>query len=87
MRKFLSVLLAVMMVVSTVSFALPSAVTTADSATNAVAENATDMTTKEEMAELSAESDYGTLVYSVDFERSDFNVAKFSEAYATHLHY
>ena len=82
MRKFLSVLLAVMMVVSTVSFALPSAVTTADSATNAVAENATDMTTKEETAELSAESDYGTLVYSVDFERSDFNVAKFSEAYA-----
>ncbi|MBE6681170.1 MAG: hypothetical protein E7600_02645 [Ruminococcaceae bacterium] len=81
MRKFLSVLLALMMVVSTVSFAVPSAVTTDDSATNAVAEDATQATT-EEMAELTAESDYGTLVYSVDFERSDFNVAKFSEAYA-----
>lgn len=81
MKKFLSVLLALMMVVSTVSFAAPSVVNVTESATDAVAENATDVTT-DEMAELAAESDYGTLVYSVDFERSDFNVAKFSEAYA-----
>ena len=80
MRKFLSVLLAVMMVVSTVSFAAPSAVTVADSATNAVVENTTDVTT--DAAELTAESDYGTLVYSVDFERDDFDVAAFTTAYA-----
>ncbi|MBO4950326.1 MAG: hypothetical protein J6E38_04835 [Clostridia bacterium] len=83
MRKFLSVLLALMMVVSTVSFAAPAVVTVADSATDAnVVYETTEVTTENETAELSAESDYGTLVYSVDFERSDFNVAKFSEAYA-----
>jgi len=82
MRKFLSVLLAVMMVVSTVSFAAPSVVNVTESATNAVAENATVVTT-DETAGFYAESDYGTLVYSVDFERSDFDVTKFSEAYAS----
>ena len=80
MRKFLSVLLAVMMVVSTVSFAAPQAVYTADDATNAVVEETTEVTT--EASELAAESDYGTLVYSVDFERDDFDVAAFTTAYA-----
>lgn len=76
MRKFLSVLLAVMMVVSTVSFAVPSAVTVADYATNAVVEYTTEEATTEEMAALSAESDYGTLVFNIDFEKDGISFTK-----------
>ena len=73
MRKFLSVFLAVMMVVSTVSFAAPSTVTVADSATNAVVETTEETT---EVAELAADSEYGTLVFNIDFEKDGISFAK-----------
>ncbi len=79
MRKFLSVLLALMMVVSTVSFAAPAVVTVADSATDAVAENATDVTT-EETAELAeVHNEYGQLVYEIDFDQADFALDAFQQ--------
>ena len=86
MRKFLSVLLAVMMVVSTVSFALPSAVTTADSATNAVAENATEMTTEIQEANLFADDTWydktkGTLLFNMDFDEDNSGNAVAASAY------
>lgn len=83
MRKFLSVLLAVMMVVSTVSFAVPSAVTVADSATNAVVESTTQETTTVEAATLASDehivhSDYGVLVYEVNFDQAGFDLTAFT---------
>jgi len=86
MRKFLSVLLAVMMVVSTVSFAVPSAVTTDDSATNAVAENATETTTEIQEANLFADDTWydktkGTLLFNMDFDEDNSGNAVASSAY------
>lgn len=76
MKRFLSVLLALMMVVSTVSFAAPAVVTVADSATDAsVAYEATETTT-DEVAELSADSEYGTLVFNIDFEKDGISFTK-----------
>ncbi len=73
MKKILSVLLALMMVVSTVSFAAPAVVTTADYATDAAAEDAAEVTTEIEMAELAEASyddaDYGYLIFNIDFEK------------------
>ncbi len=86
MKKFLSILLAVMMVLSTVSFAAPSLAGTADTAVEAPEVVAPAVDEAEDVAELAAtagdKSSYGTLVYSVDFERSDFDVSAFSTAYA-----
>ncbi len=77
MKKFLSVLLAVMMILSTVSFAAPTAM-----GALATVETAPEA---EEVAELSAvitdKSAYGTLIYKVDFENDNFDVAGFSTAY------
>ena len=72
MRKFLSVLLAVMMVVSTVSFAAPSAVDTAEPATNAVVEETTEETTEIEEANLLADDTWydlnlGEKLFEIDF--------------------
>ena len=67
MKKFLSVLLAVMMVLSTVSFAAPSAVGTFDAAVEAPAADFVP-----EVADLAAESQYGTLLFDFDFESEAF---------------
>lgn len=69
MKKFLSILLAVMMVLSTVSFAAPSL---AGSADTAVEVPAVEVPAEEPAAELAAvagdESTYGKLIINVDFE-------------------
>lgn len=75
MKRLLSVLLALMMVVSTVSFAAPSAVTVADVATDAAVYE-TAQKTAEEVAELAADSEYGTLVFNIDFEKDGISFAK-----------
>ena len=69
MKILLSMILAMLMVLSTVSFAAPAMV-------GSVAEVTEDVTVVDapaqaevvEEAELAAESDYGTLVYTLDFE-------------------
>ncbi len=72
MRKFLSVLLAVMMVLSTVSFAAPSI---AGSTETAVETPVVEVPVEEE-AELAAVSSdvstYGTLIFNLDFEDSTY---------------
>ena len=81
MKKFLSILLAVMMVLSTVSFAAPSL---AGSADTAVEVPAVEVPAEEPAAELAAEvnkASYGTLIYKVDFENDNFDVDGFSTAY------
>ena len=83
MKKFLSIMLAVMMVLSTVSFAAPSAVGTMDAATEAPVVVVPEVPA-EETADLAAEvnkASYGTLIYKVDFENDNFDVAGFSTAY------
>ena len=72
MKKFLSVLLAVIMVFSTVSFAIPSAVSTLDSAVEGFVpmEEARE---EKETAVLSADASWydlekGTLLFNMDFE-------------------
>lgn len=86
MKKFLSILLAVMMVLSTVSFAAPSLAGSVDTAAEVPAVDYVPEEVYEETAELAAtagdKSSYGTLVYSIDFERDDFDVSAFSTAYA-----
>lgn len=71
MKKFLSLLLAVMMVLSTVSFALPSVVGVADSVYEPEVVD-TYVAAPEETAVLSADTWYdlekGTLLYNMDFE-------------------
>jgi len=71
MKKFLSIMLAVMMVLSTVSFAAPSAVGTMDYA-EAPAEVVVPVEDADVSAELAAvagdESTYGKLIFKVDFE-------------------
>ena len=85
MRKFLSVLLALMMVVSTVSFAAPAVVTVADSATDAnVAYEATETTT--EVLELFADDTWydktkGTLLFNMDFDEDNSGNAVAASAY------
>ena len=70
MKKFLSILLAVMMILSTVSFAAPSLAGSADVAVEAPIAEAPVM--EEPVAELAAvagdESTYGKLIFKVDFE-------------------
>ncbi|MBE6680989.1 MAG: hypothetical protein E7600_01715 [Ruminococcaceae bacterium] len=70
MKKFLSILLAVMMILSTVSFAAPSLAGSADTAVEAPVAEAPVV--DEEVAELAAvagdESTYGKLIFKVDFE-------------------
>lgn len=74
MKKFLSILLAVMMVLSTVSFAAPSLAGTADTAVEAPVAEVPVF--EEETADLAAtagdESTYGKLIFNIDFE--NFNV-------------
>ena len=81
MKKFLSILLAVMMVLSTVSFAAPSAFVAMDTANAAPV-----VEVPAEEAELAGtnwdKSGYGKLVYKVDFEQDDFDVDAFGTAYA-----
>ena len=71
MKKFLSLVLAVMMVLSTVSFALPSVVGVADSVYEPEVAD-TYVAAPEETAVLSADTWYdlekGTLLYNMDFE-------------------
>ena len=85
MKKFLIVLLAVMMVLSTVSFAAPSAVGTMETANETVADFV-DLAVEEDAAELAAtagdKSSYGTLVYKIDFDNADFDLTAFTTAYA-----
>ena len=88
MKKFLSILLAVMMVLSTVSFAAPSAVGTMDTTEVPVVEvpEVVEETAElDENAELAGygwdKSGYGKLVYKVDFENDNFDVAGFTTAY------
>ena len=71
MKKLLSLVLAMLMILSTVSFAAPAMVgSVADVTENVaeVAETVADVTVQEDVANLAAESDYGTLVYDVDFD-------------------
>ncbi len=75
MKKFLSVLLALLMVVSTVSFAAPAVVNVDDSVTEAVTEASTEVTTDVE-SDFYAESDYGTLVFNIDFEKDGISFTK-----------
>ena len=80
MKKFLSILLAVMMVLSTASFAAPSAFTAIDSA-----KVEADVVAEEVVADLAAEvnkASFGTLIYKVDFENDNFDVNHFSTAYS-----
>ena len=81
MKKFLSIMLAVMMVLSTVSFAAPSAFVAMDTANAAPV-----VEVPAEEAELAAlvtdKSAYGTLIYKVDFEQDDFAIDGFQQAYA-----
>lgn len=66
MKKFLSILLAVMMVLSTVSFAAPSLAGTADSA---VETPVVEVAPTDEAAELAASTvdEFGTLLAEIDF--------------------
>lgn len=72
MKKFLSILLAVMMVLSTVSFAAPSAVVVDDSAF--VPEDDAILTSEEDSTATLAEdaSTYGTLLFDLDFESDSY---------------
>ena len=69
MKKLLSIVLAVLMLFSTVSYAAPSM---ADVVATVEETVDTDVVTAEaevkDEAALAAESDYGTLVYDVDFD-------------------
>ena len=71
MRKFLSVLLALMMIVSTVSFAASSVVTTSDSATDAPVVM-TEQETTDSVAELAADEwehmEYGNKLFVIDLD-------------------
>ena len=75
MKKFLSVLLAVMMVLSTVSFAAPSAVATMDSD---VELPVVDETVAEDTADLAADGEisedvdsYGEMIFELNFDSLD----------------
>ena len=83
MKKFLSILLAVMMILSTVSFAAPSLAGSADVAveeTPVVEVPAAEADEAVLAAEVNKAS-YGTLIYKVDFENDNFDVDGFSTAY------
>ncbi len=69
MKKLLSVVLAMLMVMSTVSFAAPSMADTFGATEEVVSENvpAVEADVQDEAA-LAEESEYGTLVYTLDFE-------------------
>ena len=79
MKKFLSVLLAVMMVLSTVSFAAPSLAGTVDTAIEVpVVDVAAD-----DAAELAADSivdEYGTLLAEVNFNSADLGAIDFGNS-------
>ena len=73
MRKFLSILLAVMMVLSTVSFAAPSAIGSVQTADEYVAVENTPAEEAELEAELAAAADtsaYGKVIYDINFDNS-----------------
>lgn len=69
MKKLLSVVLAMLMVMSTVSFAAPSMADTFGATEEVVSENvpAVEADIQDEAA-LAEESEYGTLIYDVDFD-------------------
>lgn len=79
MKKFLSILLAVMMVLSTVSFAAPSLAGTADTAVEVpVVEVPAD-----DAAELAADSivdEFGTLLAEVNFNSADLGAIDFGKS-------
>lgn len=84
MKKFLSVLLAVMMVLSTVSFAIPTAVGTADVAAEVPASEA--FVPDDESAFLAADETWydttkGTLLFNMDFDTDNDGNAVASTAY------
>lgn len=86
MKKFLSLLLAVMMILSTVSFAAPTAVVTPDSASEAVVPVAEESVVTEETAELAADDTWydiekGTLLFNMDFDSDNSGNAVASTAY------
>ena len=68
MKKFLSVLLAVMMVLSTVSFAVPSAVGTMDTAVEMPVVEAVAEATDAELAADSTVDEFGTLLAEINFD-------------------
>lgn len=76
MKRTLAILLALMMVLSTISFAAPVAVSTVTTAEETAEQ---DYSVQEETAEVTGETDtvdwvddtYGNLVFSLDFEKSD----------------
>ena len=70
MKKFLSVLLAVMMVLSTVSFAAPASVGTYDMGVEAPVEFVPEAAPEAELAE-DYSGAYGELVFKVDFEKAE----------------
>lgn len=71
MKKFLSILLAVMMILSTVSFAAPSAVVVDDSLWT-VPETDASLSSEDDTATLADVSDYGTLLFNLDFENTAY---------------
>ena len=84
MKRFLSILLAVMMVLSTVSFAIPTAVTIADGAP--ITMPVEEVIVPEEVAELSADDTWydiekGTLLFNMDFETDNSGNAVAASAY------
>ena len=85
MKKFLSVLLAVVMVLSTVSVAIPTAVTVADS-TDVSAPAEEYVSVPEEQAVLAADDTWydiekGTLLFNMDFETDNSGSAVSASAY------
>lgn len=85
MKKFLSVLLAVMMVLSTVSFAIPSAVGTFDAAVESEAAEM-PVAVPEETATLAADDTWydlekGTLLFNMDFDSDNNGNAVAATAY------
>ncbi len=73
MKKYLSILLAAIMVFSTVAFAAPSAVDTVETADEAVVDASAVFEAQEttDDAELESDSELGQLVFNLDFEDNE----------------
>ena len=78
MKKFLSVLLALTMIFSSVAFAAPSMMGTVNTAeeTQAVQETENDAVVMEETAQGIYDEQYGLLVAKMDFENDNISLGK-----------
>ena len=79
MKKLLSVLLALVMLVSTVSFAAPGVVDVAESVAETVKQDDAwyiDETVAEDEIVLAADSTHGTLVYDINFDNVPSTVTR-----------